>query len=126
MFTLSLDEAKSILSDVVAEFGEDHVNQSIDGACRYFHPETGEPSCGVGQVFARKGLTASDIDSFENHTAVRALILDRKNEGTSFVEMDGRTVDFLQVFQYAQDESRTWGESLAHALKIDAEWDELS
>lgn len=121
MFTLDIVEAKKIMSEIVDEFGLNHVNRAIDGSCMYFHPETGEPSCGVGQLFARKGLTASDIDSFENHTAVRALLQERKDDCNAFVEMDARTLDFLQTFQYAQDASHTWGEAYTMALTADHE-----
>ncbi len=121
MFTLDIVEAKSIMSDIVKEFGETHVNESVDSTCWYFHPETGVPSCGVGQLFARKGVTADMLSTSDNHSAIGCLLDTRKDEGKPFCQMDDRTVDFLRTFQYAQDARASWGEALARGLQSDAE-----
>lgn len=113
MITVDFDQAVKLMTEIVAEFGEDHIASSRDGSCHYFNGDV--PDCGVGQLFARVGVTSGMLTEYENHYAVTNLVEDRKDKETPFIEMDGRTLYFLQSFQSYQDQDGPWGEALKHA-----------
>lgn len=113
MITVDFDQAVKIMTEIVAEFGEDHISVSRDGSCHYFNGDV--PDCGVGQLFARVGVKPGMLSEFENHVAVSNLLRERKEVGTPFIAMDGRTLYFLQSFQSYQDQNGTWGEALKNA-----------
>ena len=62
---LTLDEVVADLRAIVAEKGEGYVYPNY--SCVYFEP-TGEPSCVVGQVMARHGVSREDLDSIAVRT----------------------------------------------------------
>jgi hypothetical protein len=118
MITMDFAQTVKLMTEIVAEFGEDHIAPSRDGSCHYFNDTV--PDCGVGQLFARVGVTSDMLTGAENNTAVANLIEDRKHSKTPFIEMDGRSLYFLQSFQSFQDTNGAWGEALQVAHLRDA------
>jgi hypothetical protein len=115
--TLEFDEAVSILRELVAERGESFVYLFVpdeDGMndCVYFEGIT--PSCGVGVVLGKKGITPLDLERGDNNRAWRMLYPMLSDRG--ILEMDQKTSTLLRIFQSEQDGQRPYGEALETAL----------
>jgi hypothetical protein len=115
VFTFEIEETKALMSEIVAEMGEDHVNIPVDGTCMYFDFYTKEPSCGLGHLFARKGMTSDMLTRYENTSAIGSLCSHRDD----LMEMSESALDFLRTFQSAQDNGVPWGQALDYALQTD-------
>lgn len=114
MDVLTLARAKELAQEVVNEFGEDYVypeshkrqfpNQD-QATCVYVHE--GKPSCLVGQILHRHGVSLEELALRENIG------------GFSVTEATTETEDYVSSFmsnmQWRQDEGWTWGEALAEA-----------
>lgn len=116
---ITRDEARALLAEVVAEKGGDYVypraNMSdSDGnsaLCVYFEPD-GSPSCIVGHLLARKGITLSTLGDDSNQVGVSSLVDD------GILACDKITADALYEAQASQDGGDTWGEALADAERV--------
>jgi hypothetical protein len=78
-----------------------------------------EPSCIVGHVLARHGVTPEEvIEAGLNQHAVRSLV------GSGLLDIDERTTRLLAEAQEYQDGGSTWGVALDYAI-ADTEGDPL-
>jgi hypothetical protein len=113
MEALTLDRAKALAAEVVAEFGEnykypeDH-RQWHAGTrmCVYVHED--KPSCFVGQILHRHGvsLAALSLHEFKGAYRVTADLVPGTDVGA---------LRYLNRLQDHQDEDNTWGSALAYA-----------
>jgi hypothetical protein len=118
MKTYTYDETVAMLEEIVDSVGSNYVykqdqrgeNQDLGVDCNYY--ENGYPSCGVGHVFHRVGLTEDRVAVLEGRTAYQAI---RYLQEMGTVAFDGKSTDLLYRFQQCQDEGMPWGESLSHA-----------
>lgn len=110
---LTLDEAKELLNRAVEERGRTYIYQSpVEGACVYFDPEGGCPSCLVGHVLAYKGFSLDDFSpgSNINRWEVAQLV------ESGFLLVDDETQTLLTIAQTEQDDGMTWGRAVEEAL----------
>ena len=114
--TLTAEQVVQDLRELVAEYGENHVYSRAGQAlgCRYFEDD-GSPSCGVGHVFAKHGVTLDDLVGINTGTAVLTVVAD------DVIDISPEGVRILDLFQSRQDEGIPWGPALDDALR-DAEW----
>ena len=114
MEALTLDRAKELAAEVLAEFGEDYkypedhrqFNAGVK-MCVYVHD--GKPSCLVGQILHRYGVSTTELalNEFRSaHNVTYDLV-----PGTS-----PEVLKFLEEIQGEQDEKKTWGEAVEHGL----------
>lgn len=118
MKTIDTARALHLLREVVAEQGPDYVYKRVPaseyGGCVYFHPTTSEPSCIVGRALAKEGLKPSALTGYQNEAVRIRVLADRALPGAGLLVTD----DAARVFsaaQEAQDDGKTWGESLRWA-----------
>lgn len=114
MDVLTLARAKEIAAEVVAEFGEDYIypeshkvlfpNQE-QATCVYVHD--GKPSCLVGQILHRHGVSLEELALRENIGGFSV------TEATT--DTEGHVSSFLSNMQWRQDEGWTWGAALDSA-----------
>lgn len=78
--------------------------------CVYFDTATGQPSCIVGHIFARHGITYENV-VHNNVNFVGDALQEAK------VEAEPRAVDFMRKMQSSQDMGVTWGAAYAKAIK---------
>lgn len=113
---LTYDETVKILREVVAEKGEDYVypgaaKNDIPGArCKYFEND-GTPSCIVGHVLARYGLTLEELTDVHNAWTTPAKLLD-----LGLISTTPRVIELLAVAQGKQDFGSPWRVALDNAL----------
>ncbi|WP_434439740.1 hypothetical protein [Lentzea sp. E54] len=107
---LTLERARQLAAEVVADKGADYVYMPPDGGVRCSYSSSGEPSCLVGHV-----IHGWNTRLFEE--------LGAKHEGD---EVDwlpegwfGPQVQvFLHCIQARQDDSEPWGDALEFALAM--------
>lgn len=114
MEALTLDRAKELAKEVVTEFGEyykypeDHRQWNAGvRLCMYVHED--KPSCLVGHILHRHGVTVTELSMHEFRGAwevTRDLV-----PGTN-----DATLVFLSKIQGAQDEGNPWGLALSIGL----------
>lgn len=116
MEALTLDRVKALAAEVVEEFGKDYVYpeehrrwNTGTHMCVYVHE--GNPSCMVGQILARHGVSTEQLSRFEFRGAWN--VASNLVPGTS-----ESALRYLDRLQGKQDEGFTWGESMesAHGL----------
>jgi hypothetical protein len=108
---LTYDEAKADLIAIVQEQGPDFIYDQPEefGSCVYFNTD-GTPSCGIGHVAARHGVTAEEWADVNTDTGVKDLMGD--------VIRGDRTVAILfATFQQKQDASVPWGDAAVAAFE---------
>ncbi len=117
--TVSYQEVLNIAQNVVLEFGADYVYPRSDGSarsdegCVYF--EDGEPSCIVGHVLDRLGVTE---DSFQDQTSNEFDVYQMvRTEPNLPIEFSPDALRFLREAQMMQDEGSPWGVAVSHAAK---------
>jgi len=88
------------VTDVEAPYG-----QSYDGICRYVDPE-GKPSCIVGSVLAKLGVS---IDELKKHEGTSAGMLTRALTGEGIIGIDADAAYLLDDLQTVQDAGKPWG-----------------
>ncbi|MFF9268639.1 hypothetical protein [Streptomyces rochei] len=115
MITLTLDKAKELLAEAVAEKGEDFVYVNRDGRpvagltgadCHYVHGD--QPGCIVGHVLHKAGVSLADLSEYEGQGAEDPAL-----------DLAGATDDACRLLSYAQenqDRGIPWGESVRLAL----------
>lgn len=113
MEALTLDRAKALAAEVVAEFGGDYKypNEHREfhagvAMCKYVHNE--KPSCLVGQILHRHGVSLTELalNEFRGAWAVTRDLVGPEDD----------VLKFLEIIQAEQDEEKTWGESLKEGL----------
>ena len=89
----------------------DHVYEPPYGSdCVYMH--NGEPSCIVGQGFARLGLAPERFDDIEENS-VEGIFEDEWGLFSELVESDDPdAVSCMEVAQARQDAGKPWGEAV--------------
>ncbi len=93
----------------VNPFGQEaNLKNQID--CMYFDPETTQPSCIVGHVFAKHGLTLEDISEANDNC-----IMDAADYGNMNIQPTARL--FLEEIQRNQDVGVPWGLAYKNALR---------
>lgn len=119
---ITLDESKQYLGEAVKEKGAEYVYKNVtrgrgSETCAYFDPKTKKPSCLVGHVLVRKGVTFERLHARERnlYTDVQGLI------DADIIKVDNETQALLDLAQRAQDQGQTWGSALETAL---AEYEE--
>ncbi len=110
---LSYDRTLGLLREVIEEFGADHVAPRIpDGVvggsgCQYVYE--GKPSCLVGQVLYRAGVSLAELTAVEGSAP-------QLEEFTRWAGPAARRL--LAYAQEEQDAGRAWGVALAHAIEL--------
>jgi len=124
---LSYTRTVELLREAVAEKPEGYIYINPQGetadvdkyglsltSCDYFDPETGEPSCIVGQVLAAVGVSKGHFYGYEGSTALAVLdYLDSKNILTA----SHKAAKVLAKAQFAQDRGTPWAEAVENAIK---------
>lgn len=126
---LTLDLAKKLIDEAIAERGEDFVYR-IPGAyndCMYVHAEVRNPEtdafesvepeagCGVGLAMFKAGVSLEALAEHE-HTDAQELIGGLKYDGVLDADSEEAASSFLYDFQVKQDKGVTWGEARDFAL----------
>ena len=130
---LDLEDARSLLLEVVREKGQDYV---LSNVCYYFEPDTKEPVCIVGQVLAKAGWTADEVMDVEyavyaegREEAEATYIITREQWADTYssntvslrgipaerLKMTEEAKVYLREAQSAQDRGKSWGEALSVA-----------
>lgn len=108
---LTYEQTLALLREVIAEKGEDFVYEPFvdeDGfsMCRYV--DRGQPSCLVGHVLYRAGISLTELVGVEDTTPT---------SGGPWEEWGtARAIDLLSAVQEKQDGHVAWGEALARAI----------
>lgn len=117
MEELTFERAVELAEEIIREFGADYVypvehkREDPDTGrmtCVYVHEE--KPSCFVGQILFRFGVSTDGLARYEFDGA--SLVANR------FVSIDYPTSEFLDELQSSQDSGKTWSASLEDALKL--------
>lgn len=116
MIELSDDKVKSLLREVVDEFGRDYVYKCphADDSCLYVHKvEDGfdetKPGCIVAQVLHRAGVS---LEYMERHEGRGANILLFALENDAMLSISSKSAYALRNIQCDQDLGISWGEAL--------------
>jgi hypothetical protein len=117
METLTYDRAVELAREVVAEFGEDylypedHKRGEIErdgiSSCVYVHD--GKPSCLVGQILHKHGVSLEDLAANEFQGAWSV--------SERYAGADYHAKFFLDVAQGKQDSGMSWGEAVRLAVE---------
>jgi len=110
---LTYDRALELLREVIAEKGEDFVYEPIgeDETCLYVHDD--QPSCIVGHVLVRAGVSLPELVAVETCTP-----RDVTRAPAFLTWADERARRLLTRVQDGQDNSKPWGLALDIALDI--------
>jgi hypothetical protein len=120
MEALTYDRAVELAREIVAEFGEDYVypedhkkheygdddNQGGNMLCVYVHND--QPSCIVGQILHKHGVSIEELKEHEFRGASTA--------SWATTEAEEKARFFLSEVQSQQDRGYPWGSSLTFAL----------
>lgn len=117
MESLTMARAAELATEIVEEFGKDYLYpvenkrnfpDQIQSACVYVHDE--KPSCLVGQILHRHGVSLLELSMWENKGAYTV------SYHTANAE-DGAQ-SYLSALQQKQDAGATWGEALDWANSL--------
>lgn len=126
---IGYEQARDLLELAVAERGTDYIYQKpqvssddcddLFSTCAYF-TQGGQPSCMVGDMLSRLGVTKETLDEAEgeNNNLVGVVAL----WYTGLIECDWPTLVLLWKAQQYQDEEEPWGISLKSALAAVPTW----
>lgn len=127
VINLSFEDAVLDMKHLIEERGEDYVYPFYrgKGTCYYFEDD-GQPSCAVGGILARHGVTAQDMDYWSmNESSVADLIRPSwdyaKEEHVDppiHLDVDHKTADYLRQLQGNQDSGMSWGEAHDAAMRF--------
>lgn len=118
---LDYDEALRLLTEVVGEKPDCYSYPGAYGVgdrYAYFNGD-GTPSCIVGHVLAKKGVTLADLDGrgVNCHSTAAQLL----NDPDFHLNADPRATALLQKAQSVQDNDDPWSGALARAVSYVAE-----
>lgn len=120
MSKLTLEEAKVMVAEILSGAPDTRFDPiSFGDACVYFNPDDGSPSCVVGHVFARIGITRASLDAFPRGPLPNTTVLNGIEhvwEGKISKEAAG----WLRRVQERQDSGFTWGEIYEEEFGNDA------
>lgn len=111
MNEITVKQALNVMCQVVGEFGVDYVYTMIDGACHNWDVEKDCPSCLVGHVLHRLGVSGE----FLRENTMKGVGNVAHHLGEIF-PVEAGVVQVLGVAQYAQDSGESWGSALGKAL----------
>ena len=115
---ITYPRALELLQEVIAEFGEDYVYPQFEpeaagdrgAVMECFYVRDDAPSCIVGHVLYRAGVTLDELRAVEGWTPV-------DQQAPQFgIWADILACGLLADVQDEQDSGRSWGEALAEAL----------
>lgn len=109
-------EVLEIMTQVVAERGEDFVYEKVGGQCLNWHGRC--PSCLIGHVMYRWGMSKGFLEHW-GAAGVATLVWHYVDEHPGVTIEDGVT-KLLGAAQAAQDDRRTWGYALDAAREVSA------
>lgn len=127
VINIDFEQAKTLLSEVVEEAGEDFVYQDN---CVY--EALGEPSCMVGRVLAKAGVAVetlrlmdmgekwSPVNEFGEriYTTTDFATVVQSGQFSHRFTVDNGALELLHEAQVRQDNRDPWGEAQAHALTV--------
>lgn len=128
-------DAATVRADLtqIAAAHPDHVYVEIPTAepgetsCMYFDPATGSPSCIIGHVLARHGVTRADLDTVQYQPSPEGMLrYDGINADATVkvlveagvLDVDDEAGILLSIAQVAQDAGNTWGKAVEGALRV--------
>jgi hypothetical protein len=110
MEALTLDRAKELAAEVVAEFGEDYEypdehRQAHAGVrmCTYVHD--GKPSCLVAQILHKHGVSMAELALWEFKGAWKVV-------GEVVPDVSQEVRDYLHNIQSEQDNGIPWADAV--------------
>jgi hypothetical protein len=111
---ISLAEVREHATNIVVEFGADYLyprsDPALGAACHYVRDN--KPSCLVGQILFRCGMSLEWMHSWEN--CGPGHLFDGDDErGITWVAESEDVLNALHMMQRLQDSGSTWGECLA-------------
>jgi hypothetical protein len=121
---LTYDRALALLREVIAEKGEDYVYPKLEpeaagdrgAVMECFYVRDDAPSCIVGHVLHRAGVSLDDLRAVEGWTPG-----DVEQAPPFTLWADEMALELLYEVQNEQDAGRSWGEALTNTL--DGEFD---
>lgn len=123
MTFITFDMALEALNAVVDEKGGDYVYEG--GRMSRTYVVYDEPSCIVGNVLHRLGVSISTLTEMDRRTIDGAAISSRKVlevlEGSGFI-LDNDAVMLLATAQVLQDAEIPWGDAVRMAREEPVEW----
>lgn len=119
---LTFAVARQLAHNVIVEYGADHRYEApgVAGACMYTDV-TNEglcPSCFVGIVLARFGVSLTALEYIDNNRGNSAKCLFIHNLDRLGITVDEQAATFLARFQELQDEEIPWGECMTDAVSL--------
>lgn len=126
---ITLEEAREVFNELVAEKGPEYRFRTRDDhrKCQYFDidPESTElgllaytvPACIVGHVLARKGLgpESEDFKYWNDGANVQDLADGPRGAAAPVIEVDHKTLRYLERAQERQDSYDTWADAVKAA-----------
>lgn len=118
MLTLNLEQAQTLIGEIIAEYGEDKVYErpTWSSSCLYVHAEEDKlvPGCIVGVAFAKWGVPLESMESSGNGQGVCTLSGILKGDGLLSITPDA--LNYLDHLQGSQDNGNSWGSANQYAL----------
>lgn len=112
MITLgNLNEVKAELEEIVR--GRENYVYAVPADaddCVYFDPASKAPSCIVGHLIARHGVTYDDVTAVRYNCNIYTSVAGLRGE--DIVDASDDVVDYLNRVQSAQDVRIPWGEAI--------------
>lgn len=110
-------EVLEIMTQVVAEYGEDFVYKKVDMVCLNWHD--GCPSCLIGHVMHRWGMSADFLAQFRASEV--GTLVGYYSKAHPVVVEEGVT-KLLGAAQTVQDDGGSWGYALLVAREVNEEF----
>lgn len=118
MLTLNLEQAQTLIGEIIAEYGEDKVYErpTWSSSCLYVHTEDDKfvPGCIVGAAFATWGVPLESMERLGNEKGVYTLSDILRSAGELSVTPDA--LNYLDYLQGSQDNDNSWGSANRYAL----------
>lgn len=114
MTEITMKQVLDVMCQVVGEFGVDYVYTKINDSCLNWDEDRDCPSCLVGHVLHRVGISREFL--IEHNPKGAGSVLYYFKEDSGILAEEGVT-SILSLAQYAQDGGNTWGYALRRALK---------
>jgi hypothetical protein len=120
MSEITMKQVMNVMCQVVGEFGVDHVYTKINDTCLNWDKEKDCPSCLVGHVLHRVGISREFLIEHSTDGVASVLFYFKWDIG---IRVEEGVSSILGVAQNEQDAGNTWGYALGRALK---EYDTIS